>query len=240
MTFSELVHARRSVRRFDEKYNFDHEAVTRALELTVLSPNSSNMQTWEFYRIKSANKLEAMTKACMGQGAARTASEMVVFVCRPDLWEKRASWNLKQIMKNVKDPANMSKLEKRGQYYYQTVMPLFYGSWPFGLKTLFRKGIALWYTLTGKPIMRWSTKDDIRVVCHKSLGIAAQTFMLSMKNEGYDTCPMEGFDEQWAAKIIDLPKGAEICMIIGCGKGLPEGILSERVRLPMEEVVFEL
>ena len=31
---------------------------------------------------------------------------------------------------------------------------------------------------------------------HKSVGLAAQTFMLSIAAEGYDSCPMEGFDSK--------------------------------------------
>jgi nitroreductase len=53
MTFKDLVHARRAVRVFDQEHNFDHDTVKRSLYLAVLSPNSSNLQTWEFYRVIS-------------------------------------------------------------------------------------------------------------------------------------------------------------------------------------------
>ena len=35
---------------------------------------------------------------------------------------------------------------------------------------------------------------------HKTCALAAQTFMLAMSNEGYDTCPMEGFDSRRVKK----------------------------------------
>jgi hypothetical protein len=38
---------------------------------------------------------------------------------------------------------------------------------------------------------------------------------------------------------MNLPHGAEINMIITCGKRVPEGIYNERFRVPMNEVVFE-
>ena len=34
----------------------------------------------------------------------------------------------------------------------------------------------------------------MRVTAHKSCALAAQTFMIAMANEGYDTCPLEGLD----------------------------------------------
>ena len=57
---------------------FDHEAVTRALNLATLSPNSSNMQLWQFHRVVSDDKREQLAKLCMGQNAAKTARELIV------------------------------------------------------------------------------------------------------------------------------------------------------------------
>jgi nitroreductase len=62
--------------------------------------------------------------------------------------------------------------------------------------------------------------------------------MLSVAAEGYDSCPMEGFDQKRVKRSLSLPRGAEINMIISVGKGLPEGIWGERMRLPYDEVVF--
>lgn len=62
---------------------------------------------------------------------------------------------------------------------------------------------------------------------------------LTKKAEGYDTCPMEGMDSLRVKKLLNLPKGAEISMIIGCGKGLPEGIYGKRFRVPNDEVIFK-
>jgi hypothetical protein len=50
---------------------------------------------------------------------------------------------------------------------------------------------------------------------------------------------MEGFDSKRVKKLLDLPKDAEINMIIGCGKGLPEGVYGKRFRVPSDEVIFE-
>jgi nitroreductase len=80
----------------------------------------------------------------------------------------------------------------------------------------------------------------MRIVVHKSAALACQTFMLSMKAEGFDSCPMEGFDSIRVKEFLKLPKGAEICMIISVGTAKPQGIYGRRVRIPKEEVIFEL
>ena len=64
--------------------------------------------------------------------------------------------------------------------------------------------------------------------------------MLSMAAEGYDTCPMEGFDSERAKKLLNLPSAAEITMIVSVGKRSPKGIIGQRVRLKPEEVIFTI
>jgi nitroreductase len=91
-----------------------------------------------------------------------------------------------------------------------------------------------------KPFMRMNGKADQRVVAHKSCALAAQTFMLSITAEGYDTCPMEGTDTIRIRKLLNLPYGAEINMVVAVGKGTADGIYNERMRLPFEEVVYTL
>jgi nitroreductase len=76
----------------------------------------------------------------------------------------------------------------------------------------------------------------VRVVVHKTCALAAQTFMLAMANEQYDTCPMEGFDSRKVKKILDLPFGAEINMVISCGIREEQGVWGDRMRVPFNEV----
>jgi nitroreductase len=239
MTFNQIVNKRRSIRIYDENANFDADAVKRSLELAVLSPNSSNMQLWEFYRVRSKDKLKALAKACMNQSAARTANEMVVFVTRQDHYKQNASWNLEQNLNDNRTKENPKRLKQIKQYYGK-IMPLLYRNDLFGIATFVRKCIEISFRIKRKPIMRFITHADQRVVLHKSCALAAQTFMLAMTAEGYDTCPMEGFDEVWVRKILNLPATAEINMVISCGKGKPEGVYNARLRLPNEQVIFEV
>jgi len=51
--FEEIVQRRRSNRRFDPNFIVADEIIEKSLQRAILSPNSSNMQLWEFYWIKS-------------------------------------------------------------------------------------------------------------------------------------------------------------------------------------------
>lgn len=234
--FDEIVQKRRSVRIYDSEANFEGSAVERSLERATLAPNSSNMQLWAFYRAKSEDIKKQLANACMHQSAAKTASELVVFVTKPSQWHAHAQWNLEN-MKRQFAGKELTAKDKRALTYYTKLMPLFYRNDIFGFNTLIRKAI-IGYMGFRKPIIRLTNEADQRIMCHKSVALAAQTFMLSMTAEGYDTCPMEGFDKYLVKKILKLGRTDEVTMIVACGKGKPEGIYSERTRLPHSEVIF--
>lgn len=234
MSFEEIVGQRRSMRVFDQNHAFNHEAVQKALELAVLAPNSSNMQLWEFYRIVSPDLKAKVAKICIGQSAAKTASELVVFVTRQDKFKERAAWNLAEKLKQ-NDPRGHA----RDELYYGKQMPLFYRYDSFGFSTLFRWAFTS-YAALKKPFMRFYSAAHLRSILHKTVGLAAQTFMLSMVDQGYDTCPMEGFDEVRLKKLLNLPAIAEISMVVACGKGTQQGIYNQRLRVPNDEVIFKL
>ncbi|RZS98545.1 nitroreductase family protein [Cecembia calidifontis] len=232
--FFQVVKERRSVRIFDQKEAFNHQIVQKCLEASILAPNSSNMQLWEFYRIPESSPNKAkLAQLCMGQKAATTARELVVVVTRRDLWKSRAKANEDYIKDCYKD-AEPKKL-KRALSYYSNLVPKLYRKFPFW--SLIKQVIA-WMVGIYRPMVRQVSDADVRVSVHKSAALAAMTFMYAMKAEGYDTCPMEGFDSLRVKKLLGLPSGAEINMIIGCGKGLPDGIYGERFRKPNEEVIF--
>ncbi len=72
----------------------------------------------------------------------------------------------------------------------------------------------------------------------RSMGIAAQTLMLSAKAMGYDSCPMDGFDFDAVAKLINLPNDHVIGLFVAIGKGIKEA-WPRPGQLSMDEVVIE-
>mgnify|MGYP005852706479 CR=1 FL=1 len=235
LRFFETVNQRRSVRIFDQEEPFDHEMVKKCLEAAILSPNSSNLQLYNFIRVKESSPIkDELSTLCMNQKAASTARELVVVTTRRDLWKSRAQANYDYIHSAY--DGKSEKKQKLALSYYGKLIPKLYGKFPSW--SLLKKLIS-WSVGLKRPMVRDVGETDVRISVHRSAALASMTFMLGMKAAGYDTCPMEGFDSKRTKKLLDLPAGAEICMIIGCGKGLPEGIYGERFRIPYEELIFE-
>ena len=83
-------------------------------------------------------------------------------------------------------------------------------------------------------------KDNVeaeRDEAMRSCGMAAQTMMLVAKEMGYDTCPMDGFDFDKVAELINLPEDHLISMFGVVGKALRPA--NERAgQLTLDEVVI--
>jgi nitroreductase len=91
-----------------------------------------------------------------------------------------------------------------------------------------------------RPVIYQVSENDMRVVVLKTYALAAQTFMLAMAKERYDTCPMEGFDSRKVKHLLKLPYGAEINMVISCGILEKNGVWGDRMRIPFSEVYQQI
>ncbi len=141
------------------------------------------------------------------------------------------------VLKNS-PPLKKEKRIKTWKMYYGTIMPLLYTRF-FGVFGFVRK---IMVNIVGlfRPIIYQVSESDMRVVVHKTCALAAQTFMLAMASESYDTCPMEGFDSRRVKSILKLPHGAEVNMVISCGMREEQGVWGDRMRLPFKEIYKKL
>lgn len=236
MTLKEIINYRRSVRLYKDQ-PIDAEIVKQCLELATLAPNSSNMQLWQFHHITDPETLKLLSAACLGQSAAVSAQQMVVFVTRQDLYIKRAKQMMDLETQNVLKNSPETKQAKRiktWEIYYGKVIPFLYARF-LGVLGVFRK---IMVNIVGlfRAIVYQVSENDVRVVVHKTCALAAQIFMLAMANEQFDTCPMEGFDSRKVKKILNLPLGAEINMVVSCGIRAENGVWGDRMRVPFDEV----
>ncbi len=104
-----MLESRRSVRKFTDKA-IPTEVLDACLDLALLAPNSSNLQPWTFYVVQNPAKKKQLVKACLGQLAAKTASELIVCVARTDRVDEMAKKNISEFPFN--EPPKMVK-----QYY---------------------------------------------------------------------------------------------------------------------------
>ena len=228
--FRALVEARRSVRKYTAE-NIPDEIVNDCLDLALLAPNSSNLQSWEFYRIKNIDVKRDIVKACFSQSAAKTSAELIVCVARRDTWRKHSKQMLNEF---AKLPIETPKVAKD---YYGKLVPFVYSVGWFNILTPFK-----WLFNTIGGIFTVVPRDPIssfgmNTWAVKSTALACENLMLAFRSHGYDTCPMEGFDSWKVKKAMGLPRKAEIVMIISAGKRDDGGVYGPRMRFPRSQFV---
>jgi nitroreductase len=218
MDFFEAVRARRSVRRYTSKA-VPVEVMERAIDAALLAPNSSNMQTWGFYWVQSPERKQALVRACLSQGAARTAQELLVVTAEPSRW-KRNQKEMLRVLREANAPSFVFD-------YYGKLIPFLYGFQLLApLKWLLFNLVGLFRPLSRRP---WSLRDRAEVSI-KSAALACENFMLAVAAQGFHTCPMEGFDEARVKRILSLPWSARVVMVISVGEADPSGIWGPQLR----------
>lgn len=220
--FKDIVERRRSIRVYTNEKIPDH-VVEECLQLGLLAPNSSNLQPWEFYWVQSPASLHLLQQYCLNQPAARTSSTLIVCVARPDRWRLGQKINLDYFAQQPKTPQGVLD-------YYKKLVPFLYINDPFGISALLKKIMAFSIGLF-RPMPRGPFGDSgNKLWATKTTALACENIMLAFTAAGYDTCPMEGFDEARVKKLLKLPRKASVVMIISAGKRAPEGLYGERVR----------
>jgi nitroreductase len=229
--FKKIIFSRRSVRIFTNDPIPEH-IIHECLDLALLAPNSSNLQPWEFYWVKSKDKKIKIKEACLSQPAAQTAAEIIVCIARTKTWRAHAKKMIQILESNDSTKVAIN--------YYKKTIPFFYTQ---GFLNIFGMIKKIFFFLKGfkNPTPRGPvTQNDMILWATKSCALAAENFMLALRAASFDSCPMEGFDAKRVQKILNLPGDAHIVMIIGAGRRAQNGIYGPRIRFNREIFIKEV
>ena len=235
MDFFDAVNKRRSVRKFS-KTKVPESVIRKCLKASVLAPNSSNLQPWEFYWARDKEKKDKIIEACFSQNAAKTAQEIVIAVARIDTWKRNRDLIIEHYKKH-------DKLIPIVEKYYNKVIPYAYLHDRFGITGFIKRLVFIFLNIIGyfRPMIRGPIyKHQIFETVTKTTALACQNFMMGLVSEGFDSCPMEGFDEKRVKKILNLNWQCKVVMIFGVGKAAENGVYSDRFRIDDELVIKEI
>ncbi|MEP1216304.1 MAG: nitroreductase family protein [Marinobacter sp.] len=229
--FRKVVGSRRSVRRFTDEAVPEH-VLDDCLELAMLAPNSSNLQPWEFFVVQTPALKSRLADACLGQNAAKTAPVLIVVVARTDTWRQHSRMALEQWPEE-----NLPGIVKK---YYSKIAPLHYNQGPFGLFGVAKKAAGLFVGLT-RPVPRGPySPNEMKIWATKSTALAAENLMLALRAHGYDSCPMEGFDECRVRRLLKLSRKSLVTMVLAAGKRSEKGVYNRQYRFDKEGLVHYL
>lgn len=177
------------------------------------------------HRMSEDEIQQLMSLAVLSPTAFNIQNWRFVLVQDPALREqvRAASWNQAQVTDAsllVVLTADIKAWEKEPNRYWRNAEP--------AVRDYLVNAIAGYYG--GKEQVQ---RDEAM----RSCGMAATTLMLSAKALGYDSCPMDGFDFDAVAKLLNLPADHTPAMFVAIGKPLrpanPRG-----GQLALDEVVI--
>jgi nitroreductase len=222
----EIIMSRRSIRLFDQT-PVPPAVIEHSLDMALNAPNSSNMQPWEFIWVKTPQIREALVKACLSQAAATTAAELIVCVAHTRTWKRSREDVLKRLEEHERQGV---RIPAAAFDYYRKIVPMMYTQGPLGVIGWLKR-VSFFLTGLRKPSMREPvSQHDMEVWAVKSAALACENFMLAIRAHGFDTCPMEGFDSVRVKKLVNLPSGALIPMVMAIGKRGPKGVTLPHIR----------
>lgn len=233
---TEIIESRRSIRLFTSEI-VPPQVMEVAFDLALLAPNSSNLQPWEFFWVRHPQRKKELIENCLSQAAASTAAELVVCVGRTNTWERNRKHMLEQM---EKAQAQGLRIPKAAWTYYLKLAPWMYCQGPLGLLGILKKFLFFWLGFR-RPISREpSSLSEMKIWATKTTALACENFMLAIRSQGFDTCPMEGIDSRRIKKLLKLPKDAILVMVIAVGKRRPEGVTLPRIRAPKDWFVKQV
>ncbi len=232
--FKKVIDSRRSVRVFS-KDKVSDTIIDNALDDALKAPNSSNLQPWKFVWVKSEAKREELARYCFSQNGAKTAQHMIICIAQTGTWKEHCQMTLDQMKKmGMEVPSVVTQ-------YYTKIAPVAYGLiGPWGvlspLKWLLFNTLGVFRVSPREPI--WPS--DLKTWAVKSTALACENFMLSIRAQGFDTLPMEGFDAKRVKRMCDLGGHDHPMMIIAVGKRDERGIYGPQMRFPRDRFVEKI
>lgn len=228
-TFDRINQRRRSVRHFDGRA-VDDADMQAILQAAQLAPSSGNLQPYTLHWVKSPAQRTAMKAACNGQRAADAAGAFVVVVA--DVGAALAANDAYKAF--VEGDAGFDAAARAFHARQHKTFGLFLRIAQLPLLTPFVWLASLvWPVLSLLPVH----PRGVRHWCARSSIYAAQTLLLAAAARDVDACPMEGFDARKVAKLLALPRGAMVPVVVALGHAAADARAEKRWRRPFEDAV---
>jgi nitroreductase len=233
-----VMRRRRSVRAYLPE-RIPDSVLNACFDLAILAPTSHNLECWQLIDVRDPVRLAALRHLCLDQPAAAAAPHLIVAVARPDLWRLGRAKMLEHIQQAKADPtlpvalrAFLPLFERK----YKLQIPLLFEDGPFHILAPIKR-FFMWGRGLFKPTMRGPFgRHEQALWALKTAALACENLMLAITAHGFDSCPMEGFDEPRVKRLLGLPRVAEVVMVIAAGRGAEGGVIPQ-IRFDREHYI---
>jgi nitroreductase len=206
---SEAIRERRATPAFEE-LPIHTADLEKIIAAGLAAPSAYNLQPWRFVVVRDREQKKKLRVAAFNQPKVEQASAVIVACGDPQGWRHG---DLEEMLRIAKQHGFTAEQNDK----VRTAVTRFLGSAPGkagGLEPTF----DLWV--------------------NRHVMIAFTTMMWMAETLGYDTAPMEGFEEDKVKALLNVPDGVRVVALLGIGQLKGED-KPHAGRFPVSRVVFE-
>jgi nitroreductase len=207
---SEVVRERRATPHFDPAVPVHEADLAKILSAGLHAPSGYNLQPWRFVVVRDSEQRKQLRQAAMNQPKVEEAPVVLVACGDKEGWKRG---DLDDVMQMAKEHGYGG--DAQHEQAKQAVRG-FLGAPPGSAG-----GIA----------------PDLGVWVNRHVTIATTTIMWMAEALGYDTAPMEGFDEKAVKQLLRIPDSVRVVMLLAIGRRKGED-KPYGGRFPVEHLCF--
>ncbi len=225
---TQIICSRRSVRNFSDRELGD-DAVQAILADAQRAPSGYNLQPTHFVVVRGDLRA-ALSRAAFDQRQILEAPVTVALVV--DLRS-----DLRHLDDVIQRDLEAGAIDDRYVGFMRRVVRLTFARGPLGVLG-WAKGCLTRLLGRFKPMPEFPAANPAGWATRQAMFVADH-MLLSATARGVASCPMEGFGEARARRLLGVPAGYRVALLIPLGYEVdsPEEAPTFRSRLPLDEVV---
>jgi nitroreductase len=187
---SEAIRERRATNSFEDVpiHSADLEKIVRS---GLEAPSGYNLQPWRFVVVRSRDQKKKLRAAAFNQPKVEEASAVIVACGDPTGWK---NGDLDEMLRLAKEHGFGGEQEHNQA---RAAVSGFLGSAPGKIAGL-EPSFAVW--------------------ANRHTMIALTTMMWAAETLGYDTAPMEGFEEDKVKAVLNIPASVRVVALLAIGR----------------------
>ena len=186
---SEVVRERRATRHFGPVPVYEAD-LQRILRAGLEAPSGYNLQPWRFIVVRSQPQRALLRQAAMGQAKVEEAPVVIVACGDTEGWR---AGDLDEMLRLAREHGQSDEVRCESTRH------------------------NVWAAL-GSPGDAGGIGPDLSVWINRHVMVALTTMMWMAEALGYDTAPMEGFEEDKVKPLLKIPEGVRVVALLAIGR----------------------
>jgi nitroreductase len=186
---SEAVEQRRATPSFEE-VPIHSADLEKIIRAGLASPSAYNLQPWRFIVVRDRDQKKKLRAAAFNQSKVEEASAVIVACGDPQGWK---DGDLEEMLRIAKQHGFTDEQNER-----------------------VRRGVTGF--LGSPPATAGGVAPTFDLWVNRHVMIAFTTMMWTAETLGYDTAPMEGFEEDKVKGLLRIPDRVRVVALLGLGR----------------------